>query len=34
MNTSHAVIGALLMVGAVLAVLGTHRWGRNPVTSG
>ncbi|MXX85384.1 MAG: cytochrome oxidase assembly protein [Acidobacteria bacterium] len=33
-NTSHAVIGALLMAGAVLAVLGTHRWGRNPATSG
>lgn len=33
-NTSHAVIGALLMAGAVLAVLGTHRWGRNPVASG
>lgn len=33
-NTSHAVIGALLMAGAVLAVLGTHRWGRRPLTSG
>ena len=32
LNTSHAVIGALLMAGAVLAVLGTHRWGRRPVT--
>ena len=32
-NTSHAVIGALLMAGAVLAALGTHRWGRNPITS-
>ncbi len=33
-NTAHAVIGALLMAGAVLAVLGAHRGGRNPVTSG
>lgn len=30
-NTSHAVIGALLMAGSVLAVLVTHRWGRRPV---
>ena len=27
-NTSHAVIGALLMAGSVLAVLATFRWGR------
>ena len=33
-NTAHAVIGGLLMAGAVLAVLGAHRWGRNPVTPG
>ena len=32
-NTSHAVIGALLMAGAVLAVLGVHRWGRTPAVS-
>ena len=30
-NTSHAVIGALLMAGSVLAVLATHRWGRRRV---
>ena len=33
-NTAHAVIGALLMAGAVLAVLATHRWGRKPVPAG
>ena len=33
-NTSHAVIGALLMAGAVLAALATHRWGRKPVPAG
>lgn len=32
-NTAHAVIGALLMAGAVLAVLVTHRWGRKAATS-
>ena len=31
-NTSHAVIGALLMAGSVLAVLVTHRWGRRATT--
>ena len=31
-NTSHAVIGALLMAGSVLAVLATHRWGRRATT--
>ena len=33
-NTSHAVIGALLMAGSVLAALATHGWGRGPVTPG
>ena len=33
-NTAHAVVGALLMAGAVLAVLATHRWGRQPITPG
>jgi len=33
-NTSHAVIGALLMTGSVLAALATHGWGRGPVTPG
>ena len=33
-NTAHAVIGALLMAGSVLAVLATHRWGRRAVTTG
>ena len=33
-NTAHAVIGALLMAGSVLAVLATHRWGRSVVTTG
>ena len=33
-NTAHAVTGALLMAGAVLAVLGTYRWGRNPAAAG
>jgi len=33
-NTSHAAVGALLMAGAVLAVLATHRWGRHLATSG
>ncbi len=33
-NTAHAVIGALLMAGAVLAALGAHRRGRSPVTPG
>jgi len=33
-NTAHAVVGALLMAGAVLAVLATHRWGRQPITLG
>ena len=31
-NTSHAVIGALLMAGSVLAALATHRWGRSPAS--
>ena len=31
-NTSHAVVGAFLMTGAVLAVLVTHRWGRRATT--
>ncbi len=33
-NTGHAVVGALLMTGAVLAALATHRWGRRPVPAG
>ncbi len=33
-NTSHAVVGAFLMAGAVLAVLATHRWGRRPAAAG
>ena len=33
-NTAHAVVGALLMAGAVLAVLVTHRWGRRAATAG
>ena len=32
-NTSHAVIGALLMAGSVLAVLATFRWGRIAATA-
>ena len=31
-NTSHAVVGALLMAGSVLAVLVTYRWGRRATT--
>ena len=31
-NSSHAVIGAFLMAGAVLALLATHRWGRRVTT--
>ena len=31
-NTSHAVVGAFLMAGSVLAVLATHRWGRRATT--
>lgn len=33
-NTAHAVTGALLMAGAVLAVLITHRWGRRAAPAG
>lgn len=33
-NTSHAVIGALLMGTAVLGVLATYRWSRTPVAGG
>ena len=33
-NTAHAVIGALVMAGSVLAVLATHRWGRRPTPAG
>ena len=33
-NTAHAVIGALLMAGSVLAVLATHRWGRSVAPTG
>lgn len=33
-NTAHAVIGALLMGGAVLAALVTYRWGRRPAPAG
>lgn len=33
-NTAHAVIGALLMAGSVLALLATHRWGRKTAPAG